>query len=481
MFKIYDGRFEFYQWDLDRKLIVEDPTITEVHFCNKTDNCSLVVEVYEQDGLRLANVPNILLQSNWDIRVFGYCGNCYTKASARFSVIGRTKPADYIYTETEVKTWETLSQKCEETLELAETLTKGAIGGKSFLDYAALVANLNAAEKSDYYCPQHLLIRTLNVPDLWIYEVKDESVQYEYIDDQTIIDGLVNGLIQVGYFVLSALETGKVNLEDYATKEEVSGKLDKREWTGGANTYKLYGIKYNGEQILMDATHYNHATRYTIPMRNVEGNIRIPDYVEGQPTDAIPAGQIAVNKNYVDGVVSEKLDKITRTPPANTTYIYSKRSNGEDTYELVSGYNMATAWTIPSRGAGGNIRIPNYVEGQGTNGGAFPEGELAVNKNYVDNAVSGKLDADTSTGTGPRVYAISQDGEQLVIPLQTTAQGGETSSYTVVRRLASGVITLPDVNVITDNNIKQKSAVRYDYVHSLIADLQAQIDELKGN
>ena len=32
MFKIYDGREQFYQWDLDRKLIVEDAAITEVHF-----------------------------------------------------------------------------------------------------------------------------------------------------------------------------------------------------------------------------------------------------------------------------------------------------------------------------------------------------------------------------------------------------------------------------------------------------------------
>ena len=103
MFKIYDGRTDFYQWDLDRKLIVSDPTINEVHFCNKTGDCSLVVEVYEEDGLRLANVPNILLQTDWPIRVYGFCGDCYTKISATFKIIARTRPADYIYTETDVK------------------------------------------------------------------------------------------------------------------------------------------------------------------------------------------------------------------------------------------------------------------------------------------------------------------------------------------------------------------------------------------
>ena len=42
MFKIYDGRDKFYQWDLDRQLIIDDPTVTQVHFCNRTDDSSLV-------------------------------------------------------------------------------------------------------------------------------------------------------------------------------------------------------------------------------------------------------------------------------------------------------------------------------------------------------------------------------------------------------------------------------------------------------
>lgn len=114
MFKIYDGRSEFFQWDLDRKLIVSDPTIDEVHFCNKTDNCSLVCEVYEEGGLHLVNVPNILLQNHWDINVFGYCDKCYTKQHAKFKVKARSKPTDYVYTETEVKNWEDLEKKIDD-------------------------------------------------------------------------------------------------------------------------------------------------------------------------------------------------------------------------------------------------------------------------------------------------------------------------------------------------------------------------------
>ena len=105
MFSIYDGRSEFYQWDIDRKIIVNDKTINQVHFCNRTDDCRLVCEVYELDGLRVADVPNILLQNDWRINVYGYDVN-YTKHSQCFKVKTRTKPASYAYTETEIKTWE---------------------------------------------------------------------------------------------------------------------------------------------------------------------------------------------------------------------------------------------------------------------------------------------------------------------------------------------------------------------------------------
>lgn len=105
MFKIYDGREHFYQWDTNRKLIVDDVTIKEVHFCNRTEECSLICETYVEDGITLVNVPNILLTTDWKIRVYAYDGQC-TKYDKCFEVVGRTKPSDYIYTETEVKNYE---------------------------------------------------------------------------------------------------------------------------------------------------------------------------------------------------------------------------------------------------------------------------------------------------------------------------------------------------------------------------------------
>ena len=110
MFKILDGREAFYQWDLEQKLIVDDRSIIQVHFCNRTDDCALTCETYELDGLWVVNVPNILFQDNWRIRVYAYDGYA-TKHEQRFDVIARTKPDTYVYTETEVLNYQTLLDK----------------------------------------------------------------------------------------------------------------------------------------------------------------------------------------------------------------------------------------------------------------------------------------------------------------------------------------------------------------------------------
>lgn len=350
MFKIYDGRFEFYQWDLDRKIIVDDPAITEVHFCNKTDDCSLVVEVYELGGNRVANVPNILLQENWDIRVYGYCGECYTKTAARFKVVGRTKPADYVYTETEVKSWETMEKRCEEVLEIAEKLTKGATAGESFMDYQALVAELNTAEKNKYFCPQHFLIKTLNVPDVWVYEVKEESVTYEYVDDQTFAQGVIDGLIQIGYFVLSALETAKVDLSDYVKNTDYA-KNNKAGITISADDSRLMNEQFgtNGENPYVPSTRLSFAVKRGL--------------INGKTT-------------YTDEEKVSACETIGAVPTTNKVgyYVYAW-TNGKNT-PVQYGMN-ASASAIAQRTLTGSLKVPSTVED-----------DEAPPKKYVDDLIA---------------------------------------------------------------------------------------------
>lgn len=104
MLKILNGRDYFYQWDLNQRLIVDDPNICEVNFCNGTLDCTLACGIYKENGLLLVDVPNCLLQSALPIMVFTMVKNSdqtYTSRKQRFLVVRRTKPEDYVYTETE--------------------------------------------------------------------------------------------------------------------------------------------------------------------------------------------------------------------------------------------------------------------------------------------------------------------------------------------------------------------------------------------
>ena len=140
MFKILDGRDELFQWDINRQIIVSDASIDAVHFCNRTDVSALVVEVKEKNGLRVADIPNILLQESWDINVYGYCGGHYTKQAAKIKVNPRCKPESYVYTETEVLNYNTVMEK-------VNTIENNI--GEAVNDY--LIENPVVVDLSDYY------------------------------------------------------------------------------------------------------------------------------------------------------------------------------------------------------------------------------------------------------------------------------------------------------------------------------------------
>ena len=95
---IENGRKAFYQWDINQRLIVENETILEVHFSNATITTAIEEKVYTDNGKRVVNVPNILLQSSFDLKVYGCCADC-VRYDEVFQVMARNKPADYVYYE----------------------------------------------------------------------------------------------------------------------------------------------------------------------------------------------------------------------------------------------------------------------------------------------------------------------------------------------------------------------------------------------
>lgn len=150
MFKIPNDE-KLYQWDINRVLIVEDETIKEVHFANCLCNEARVCEVKPGFDWRYVNIPNELLQEYMDIKAWAYDGNI-TKHCATFPVEKRAKPADYVYTPTEVKSYEALEERVEELEKNRVTgaVRYDAIQSLTSAQKAQARKNIGAADSNRY-------------------------------------------------------------------------------------------------------------------------------------------------------------------------------------------------------------------------------------------------------------------------------------------------------------------------------------------
>ena len=185
MLKINDGRKHFYQWDINQKLVVGKEA-KFVHFYNEVAENSLVVEVV--DGF--ADVPNIYLTETWTIHAFAHDGEKVLGAAA-FEIVPRAKPDDYVYTQTEVKTWEELDKKIDKLvgIDLSNYYTKeevdAALAGvdvdlSNYYTKAETDAAINAA-KPDLtgYATEKYVDDAVAAVDLTDYALKSEIPSLE--------------------------------------------------------------------------------------------------------------------------------------------------------------------------------------------------------------------------------------------------------------------------------------------------------------
>lgn len=93
-----DGRTELWQWDTGRKIVVDDKSVSEVHYSKYSSTQAITREVINGK----AEIPNFLLQDTHAVTVYAYSGsieNGYTMAEKTFNVLKKPKPANYVETE----------------------------------------------------------------------------------------------------------------------------------------------------------------------------------------------------------------------------------------------------------------------------------------------------------------------------------------------------------------------------------------------
>ena len=128
IFKIYDGRTNFWQWDTKQKLIVLDERITEVRFSNRNMEHSKRRPVYtDNNGVRICNVPDLLLQLPKNLIAYACIkqedGTVSTVKSVRFAVNRQPIPTDYVCEQ------DAVVEGILTRLELLESLLKDVANG----------------------------------------------------------------------------------------------------------------------------------------------------------------------------------------------------------------------------------------------------------------------------------------------------------------------------------------------------------------
>lgn len=142
--KIYGSRDSFYQWDVNQKITsAKLKEGDEVHFANDRSGEAFVVKAYKHNHIVVADVPNILLQQTNKILVYRYVTDGVSELTVcekAFDVVARPKPADYVYTETEILSYETLDERITK---LEKNGGGGGSGGGSGEDGATFTPSVS--------------------------------------------------------------------------------------------------------------------------------------------------------------------------------------------------------------------------------------------------------------------------------------------------------------------------------------------------
>lgn len=340
---IKDDRKKFFQWDINQKIVVENEEAIEVHFTNTATTEALICEIYVEDGLRVANVPNILLQDYWNITAFAVCDIC-TREVAVFEVEKRAKPTDYVYTETEVKTWDRLEEEITNainSLNEAETNRAKAEIERNANEALRQEAEINRANNVNKVIAsaEAAITETNNATNNAITATEGAVIATEKA--QTATDNITNTIGLLSNAV-KGKESGSVTSFNDVSPIEHEMKVTVSQ---SGVTVKKYGLNVIDSDTVFSRFGYvkqddgswlgitRHGNQYafTLPAQ-IKGTIYVQATAKNTGKKNIPLQMIAV---YTDGT-KEALISLAQS---HTDYTLFKKASAEDktvSYIMVS-------------------------------------------------------------------------------------------------------------------------------------------------
>lgn len=138
----------------------------------------------------------------------------------------------------------------------------------AYNSYSEMVSILNSADKTLFNIGQSIFIKTLSVPDLWVYDVLDNSSTFSYVSDDDIAQKLEQvGTITVGHFVLAKMETRTIDIENYVNLTSDQNIAGKKRFTGTldySNNYTWFEANNRHISLQKSAGYSAHVSRIDI-------------------------------------------------------------------------------------------------------------------------------------------------------------------------------------------------------------------------
>lgn len=256
-----------YQWEIGRKICITPApgtTVSAVHFAHPGDSEAPTVIPREENGLIVADIPNYLLQSGRSIVAFLVDvdeNKIETTSDRIFSVINRPKPADYVYTETEVLTWYSLEKRIKN---LEENSTEVPGGGIVQETDPTVPAWAKQPEKPTYTAAEVGALPSSTVIPTVPTKVSAFENDKGYLTEHQDLSGYAkNEDIPTKPEDIGAQPAGNYLTEvpsGYATEKFVTDKIAEAELGGGGSD------STGGYEVLIDITTTEAVTEFQSPV-----------------------------------------------------------------------------------------------------------------------------------------------------------------------------------------------------------------------
>lgn len=296
----------------------------------------------------------------------------------------------------------TAQQKADDAYSLAEGREKAV----AYNNYSAAVTAFNAESSAVLKIGDNIYIKTVEVPDLWVYDVLGSKVTYTYTTDAAIVSAIqTNGYVDIGWYRLAQLETSKVDLSGYVpTSRTVNSKALSSDITLDASDVGA----------LASSTKYGASLSVSgrsVQLKDQDGN-NLGSAIQTQDTTYSAATQSA------DGLMSStdktKLDGIS----SGANKVEASQTNGNIKIDGVE----TTVYTLP---AIDQVKEYSFISDD-TRWGSAVGGiyTLTINASNTQTYVAGSRPFVCYNGDGEQVMAtIGYTGSAITIKTDTKFAG----------------------------------------------------------